>query len=102
MPGRFDEQAAGVAVAGLCDVPAVLLVAGGVLAGGDAQPRRELAGVREAPEVSDFGDQPQRGAGLNAAKRRQRLDALAPWVADGDALEVLVEAGELAVEAVEV
>ena len=33
VPGCLDQQPAGVAVAGLGDVPAVLLVSGGVLAG---------------------------------------------------------------------
>lgn len=35
VPGRFGQQPAGVAVAGLGDVPAVLLIAAGVLAGAD-------------------------------------------------------------------
>ena len=42
-PGGLDQQPAGVAVAGLGDVPAVLLITGGVLAWGDAQAAHQLA-----------------------------------------------------------
>ena len=40
VPGRLDQQPAGVAVAGQGDVAAVLLGAAGVLAGGDARARQ--------------------------------------------------------------
>ena len=48
VPGGLDQQPAGVAVAGLGDVAAVLLIAGGVLARRDPQPGRQFARVREA------------------------------------------------------
>ncbi len=58
VPGRFDQQPAGVPVSGLGDMPAVLLVTGGVLTWGDPQPGRKLARVGEAREVTDLSDQP--------------------------------------------
>ena len=46
-PGRFDQEPAGVVVAGSGDVSAVALLAGGVLAGNDPEPRGQLqAGAR--------------------------------------------------------
>jgi hypothetical protein len=57
VPGDLDQEPSGVAVAGLGDVAAI---AGGVLARGDTQPRRELPRVAEAGEVPDLGDQPER------------------------------------------
>ena len=69
VPGGLDEQAAGVAVAGLGDVAAVLLIAGRILARRDPQPTGQLARMREAAKVADLCDEPQRGAGRDAAKR---------------------------------
>ena len=45
VPCRFDQQPAGVLVPGQGDVPAVLLISGGVLRRGDPEPRGELARV---------------------------------------------------------
>src|SRR5437868_15480038 len=56
VPGGFDEEAAGVPVAALGDVPTMLLLAGGVLAGGDPEPGSQLSGMGEASEVADLGD----------------------------------------------
>lgn len=47
VPRGLDQQPAGVAVPRQGDVPTMLLRAGGVLAGGDPQPRRELPRMRE-------------------------------------------------------
>jgi hypothetical protein len=99
--GRFGEQPAGVALAPLGDVPAVLLIAAGVLAGGDPEPGRELAGVREASEVADLGDQPERGRRRDPAKRPELLGLPRPPVMSSDVLETGVKRGKLAVEAVE-
>ena len=55
VPGGFDEQAAGVLVSGAGDVPAVSLVAGGVLARHQAEVGGQLARVAEAPPVADLG-----------------------------------------------
>jgi len=102
VPGSFGQQAAGVAVAALGDMPAMLLIAGGVLAGSDPQPGRELTRVREAREVADLGDQPQRGQRRDPAKRTQLCDLPLPTVLLGDMFKLGVESGELAVETVEV
>src|SRR5207244_11663028 len=66
VPGGLDEQPAGVCVAGFRDVPAVALLAGGVLARGQAEEAHQLARRAETPEVTDLGREPE---------RRQRLDA---------------------------
>jgi hypothetical protein len=77
VPGGFGEQPAGVSVAALGDVPAVLLIAGGILAGGDPKPRRELPAVGEPGEVADLGDQPERGQRPDPPERAE-LGDLAP------------------------
>jgi hypothetical protein len=101
VPGGFGQQSAGVPVAALGDVPAVLLIAGGVLAGGDPEPRRELPRVREPSEVADLSDQSERGESPDPAKAAELLDLPRPPVAVGDVLELGVQGGELSVEAVE-
>jgi hypothetical protein len=102
VPGGFGLQPAGVAVAGLGDVPSVLLLAGGVLGGGDPEPRREFARVSEAVEVADLCDQPQGGEGRGSAESHERLDLGGPPFADRDLLELGIERSELPLDAVEV
>src|SRR6185312_17458643 len=65
MPRGLDEDAPRVAVAGLGDAAAPLLAAAGALAGDQTQVGHQLAGVLEALEVADLGDQ---------GHRRQRVD----------------------------
>src|SRR5487761_2069622 len=66
-PRGLDQQPAGVLVAGLGDVPAMALGAGGVFAGHDPQPRAQLTGMAKASEVADLGDEPERRAGRDPA-----------------------------------
>jgi hypothetical protein len=73
-PRRFDQQAPGVAVAGLGDAALALLAAAAVLAGHDAQPAHQLARIVEAREVADLGDQAQGDGELHPAQRLQGLD----------------------------
>ena len=102
VPGGFDEQSAGVAVAGFGDVAAVLLVAAAVFAGGDAQPgassrgwlkRRSRRSRRSGPARSGSGCRGTRAAGRPASAQRSSV---------GDLLQAGVERGELAVDSVEV
>jgi hypothetical protein len=58
VPGCLDEQAAGVFGAGLGDRSLAALLAGGVLAGNDAEVAGKQARVLEAGEVADLGGQP--------------------------------------------
>jgi hypothetical protein len=97
-PGGFDQKPTGVVIAGLDDVTAVSLIAGGVFGGDDPQPRAEFQRMRQAGEVADLGDQPERGAGRDPAKAGQDLDGLGPAYAASDLLQVVVERVELAVE----
>ena len=99
VPGGLDQQPAGVAVAGFGDVAAMLLLAAGVLAGRDAQPRRELARVAEAREVADLSDQRERGQRLDATKRSQPVDLPRPTLVGGDLLELRVERRQLTIDA---
>src|SRR5579863_8747767 len=101
-PGGLDQQPAGVMVAGLGDVPAVALLAGGVLGGDDPQPGAQFPWVSEASEVADLGNQPERGASRDPAKPRQDLDRGCPALAARDLLEVAVQLVELAIQPVEV
>lgn len=59
-------------------VPAVLGLAGGVLAGSYVEPRRKLPRVREAGGVADLGDQTERGQCPDPAKPGQELDLAGP------------------------
>ncbi len=83
------------------DVPAVALLARGVLGGDDPEPRAQLSWVAEPSEVADFGDQPERGAGRDPLEPRQDLHGRRPPLAARDRLEVAVERVELAIEPVE-
>ena len=58
--------------------------------------------MSEAREVADLGDQPERGQRRDPAKRPQPVDLPRPPVLARDVLEMGVNSGELAVEAVEV
>ena len=102
VPGRFDQQTAGVGVPGLGDVPAMLGLAGGVFGRGDPQPGRKLAGVREAGEVTDLGDQPERGQSADPTELAQRLGLAGPPVMAGDLAQFLVKKIELALDPVKV
>lgn len=102
VPGDLDEQSPGVAVAGLGDVAAMLLIAGGVLAWCDAQPRRQLAWVAEAGEISDLGDQPERCQRRDTAKPGEDLDLSLPALGCRYPLELTVERVDLTFDAVEV
>src|SRR5215217_2540021 len=62
----------------------------------------ELARVAKAREVADLGDQAERGQRRDAAERAQPLDLPRPALIVGDPLQLGVEGGELAIEAVEV
>ena len=102
VPGGLDQQAAGVPVAGLGDVTAVSLIAGGVLARGQAEEAHQLARRCEAAEVADLGEQPERGVGRDAAKTPQPRHRVRPRLARRDLIELVIEDGDLRVEAVEV
>ena len=79
VPGGLDQQPAGVAVAGLGDVAAVLLVAGGVLAGGDPQPAtRARAGGRSARSRRSRRSARARSASRCRGTRVSDLDLVAP------------------------
>ena len=96
VPGRLDEQPSGVAVAGFRDVAAVVLVPGGVLARGQAEVAHQLARVAEAAEVTDLGEQAQRGAGGDAAEGAKPGDRIGPRLALAICSSCAIERGELA------
>src|SRR5439155_23992623 len=102
VPGGLDQQPAGVARAGLGDVAAVALLAGGVLRRRQAEEAHQLARGGEAAQVAELGEQPERGDRGDAAKTAQPAHRVAPRLTRGDVVELVVERGELRVEAVEV
>src|SRR6266516_1702943 len=61
VPGRFDQQPAGVAVADLGDRPLPALLAGGALRGDEPDEGHQLLGRLEAVEVADLGHERERG-----------------------------------------
>ena len=102
VPGGLDQQPAGVFVPGQGDVPAVLLVAGGVLRRDDPEPCGQLPRVREPGEVADLGDQPERGDRRDPTKPRQYLHLTGPPLAAGDLSQPGVERVELTLDPVHV
>src|SRR5437773_1533182 len=94
--------AAGVARAGLGEVAAVALLAGGVLRRRQAEEAHQLARGGEAAQVAELGEQPERGDRGDAAKTAQPAHRVAPRLTRGDLVELVVERGDLRVEAVEV
>ena len=102
VPAGLDQQPAGVLVPGEGDVPAVLLVSGGVLRRGDPQPRGELARVREPGEVADLRDQPERRQRRDSTELLEDLHLGAPPLAAGDLLQASVECVELTLDPVQV
>src|SRR5215216_7555560 len=102
VPGGLDEQPAGVAVAAPGDVAAVLLVARGVLAGGEAEVAHQLARVREAAEVADLGEQPERRERADAAEAAQPARRIAPRLAGRDLAELVLDRGQLRADRLEV
>src|SRR4029079_15962907 len=101
VPGGLDQQPAGVPRAGLGDVSTVALVTGGVLAGGQAEKAHQLARGGEAPEVAERGQQRERGQGRDAAEAAQPADRIAPWLARGDLVELVIERSDLRGDAVQ-
>ena len=101
MPGGLHQQTPGVLVAGLGDMAAVALLAGGVLRRGEPEEAHQQARVAETAEVADLAEQPRAvwvlTPGSNTAGRPPQ-----PGLAAGDILEFVVEGGKLRVEAVEV
>src|SRR5664279_988271 len=81
VPRRLDQQPPGVLVPREGDVPAVLLITGGVLRRDDPQPGRELARVREPVKVADLGDQAERGDRRDPTEARQDLHLPGPPLA---------------------
>ena len=51
--------------------------------------------MREATEVADLGQEPERGERANAAKRAQPAYGVAPRLAGRDRFELVVDRGEL-------
>ena len=78
VPGRFDEEPAGVAGAGLGDRALPSLLAGAVLGGDEPEVVHQLRGVLETGEVADLGAQPDRGERVDAAQAAQLRDRLGP------------------------
>jgi hypothetical protein len=74
VPGGLDQQPAGVAVAGLGDGAAAILLTRGVLAGDETQEGHQASGRVEAEEVVELGDQAHGGGGVDAAEAAQRGD----------------------------
>src|SRR3954469_7151001 len=71
MPGRLDQEPAGVLAAGLGDRTAALALAGGMLGRDDAEVAHDLRRVPEAAEVANLGAQTGGGQGVDPAQAHQ-------------------------------
>ena len=78
VPGRLDQQPAGVLAAGLGDRPAPAALAGGVLGRHDAEIAHDLRRVPEAVEVADLRAQPGGGQRVDPAQTHQPPGGLRP------------------------
>ena len=74
VPGRFDQDASRVGVAGLGQRAAALAVARGILAGDQAQVGHESPRSLEASEVADLGQQDHGRKGVDPAEASQPAD----------------------------
>ena len=73
----LHEQVSEIGIAALADVPETGFPAGGVLAGRQADPGRELPAVLELPGVAHGGDNGKCRGGPDAADLHQALRRLA-------------------------
>ena len=74
----LDQQAAGVAGAGLGDRALATLLAGGALGGHDAEKARQQAGLSKPPEVADLGGKPGGRERVDPAKAASRSNGWRP------------------------
>ncbi len=82
----LDQQGAQVVVAALGDAAQAGLAPCGVLAGHQSEPRAELSGVGELPEVAHAGHDSRSGGRTDTAQRGGLLRALIGAHVGGDAL----------------
>ena len=73
-PGRLDQDASGLFVAGSCDRSLVAIASGGELRRHQSQIRHQGSRVGKAGEVPEFGDQRHGGEKINAAQTHQGRD----------------------------
>ncbi len=102
VPGGLDQEAAGVAVAGLGHVPARRSVAGGVLGDGQAEEAHQLAGRPKRRKSPISASSPSAVSVEMPRKQHSQRDRVAPGMAARDLLELAVDRRELRVERVEV
>src|SRR4029077_9883830 len=74
IPGRLDEDAANVTVAGLGDRAESSLGTDGVLGGHQPQVSHQLTRIREAPEITELGDDGGGGDEIEPTQRHHGAD----------------------------
>ncbi|MBW3652705.1 MAG: 2-C-methyl-D-erythritol 2,4-cyclodiphosphate synthase [Actinobacteria bacterium] len=89
---RLDQQASGVAAAGLGDRALAAPFARGLLGRDEAEVAGQLLGVLEGGDVADLGDQPDRGQRVDATQAAQPRDGRRPRPVDGLLEQQTVEA----------
>jgi hypothetical protein len=88
VPGRLDEQSAGVSGTGLGDRSLAAALAGGALRRHQSEVAAQVRGAREAGEVADLGAQADRGEGVDAAQAAQPGDGVGPGRLGDEPLDV--------------
>jgi hypothetical protein len=73
-PGRFNQQATRMAVAGLCDTTQPASLTGGMFGWRKTKPGSQLPRVIEARQITELDKHADRGCELNAPQRLKRLD----------------------------
>jgi len=102
VPGGLNQQAPGVAITGLGDVAAVLLISGGVLTRSKPEVAHQLARLSEAAKVADLGEQAERCVGGDAPEGAKPGDRVCPRLALGDLRQLVIESSELGIEPIQV
>ena len=91
-PGRFDQDAACAPVAGFRDPALATCRPARIFRRDQADKGGELAGIVEASEVAQFGDDGQRDHPLDPAQGLERLDDRIPVPLRGERLEFRFDA----------
>jgi hypothetical protein len=98
VPSGFDEDSAGVTIAGFGDGSTVFAFAGGSLRGNKAEVGHESLGRAEAPDVVDFEQKCKSGKDLDPTQAHESFDLNAVQLGLGEEFELSVESAELGLE----
>jgi hypothetical protein len=95
MPGRLNEDPAGVSVAALGDRTGPTDVSAAVLAGGKAKETHQFPWLQKSPELVKLSHQRYRRQSVDAAKTTKITNLLTVRLAKGELLQMTVKRAKL-------